>query len=126
MANQFISNSTVTYDVTADGLTEVSHDITLKNTTSDFYATSYTLSLDGINPINPIASEGSTNLPVKIMQNNQTTSLQIDFPNPVVGKDAKREFTISFQDKSLVNKTGEIWEITTPKLADTTSFDLLD
>src|SRR5260221_1304167 len=123
MAQQFISNSTVTYDVAVNGVTNVTHDITLQNTTSDFYATSYTLSLDGIQPINPTAQERSANLPVKVTQNNQTTSIQVDFPDPIVGKGAKREFTINFADKTLVNKTGEIWEITTPKLADSNSFD---
>ncbi len=123
MASQFISNSTVTYDVGVNGVTNVTHDITLQNTTSDFYATSYTLSLDGIQPINPTAYEGSSALPVKVIQNNATTSIQVDFPGAVVGKGAKREFIINFADKTLVNKTGEIWEITTPKLADSNSFD---
>src|SRR5258708_12022582 len=123
MASQFISNCTVTYDVGVIGVTNVTHDITLKNTTSDFYATSYTLSLDGIQTINPTAYEGSSALPVKVIQNNATTSIQVDFPGAVVGKGAKREFIINFADKTLVNKTAEIWEITTPKLADSNSFD---
>ncbi len=123
MASKFISNSTVTYDVATDGTTSVTHDITLQNATSDFYATSYTLSLDGINPINPTAHEGSQVLPLKVTQNDKVTSIQVDFTNPVVGKDSKRQFTINFTDKTLIGKTGEIWEITTPKLADATSFD---
>lgn len=123
MANQFAANSTVTYDVAVDGTTTVTHDITLQNLTSDFYATSYTLSLNGITPIDPVAYEGNANLPVKIKQSGETTSIEVDFPDEVVGKDSKREFSISFTDKTLVNKTGEIWEITTPKLADPTTFD---
>src|SRR5258706_3946605 len=123
MASKFISNSTVTYDVATDGTTNVTHDITLQNATSDFYATSYTLSLDGINPINPTAHEGLQVLPLKVTQNDKVTSIQVDFTNPVVGKDSKRQFTINFTDKTLIGKTGEIWEITTPKLADATSFD---
>jgi len=123
MAQQFISNSTVTYDVATDGTTNVTHDITLQNTTSDFYATSYTLSLNGISPVKPVALEGTQILPIKVTENNGITSIQVDFPDAVVGKNSKREFLITFSDKSLVNKTGEIWEITTPKLADTTSFD---
>jgi transglutaminase-like putative cysteine protease len=120
---KFNSNSTVTYDVGTDGTTTVSHDITLQNITSDFYATSYTLALTGISPINPIASEGFTSLPVKVSKDGETTSINISFPNAVVGEGNKREFLVSFQDKTLVNKSGEIWEITTPKLADATSFN---
>ncbi len=92
MASKFISNSTVTYDVAIDGTTNVTHDITLQNTTSDFYATSYTLSLDGINPINPTAHEGLQVLPLKVTQNDKVTSIQVDFIDAIVGKDSKRQF----------------------------------
>jgi transglutaminase-like putative cysteine protease len=123
VAKQFVSNSTVTYDVGLDGTTTVTHDITLQNKTTDFYATSYTLGLTGISPINPVAQENSTSLPIKVTSKNGTSSLQVDFPDAVVGMDGKREFSISFIDKTLVRKIGEIWEITTPKLADSNSFD---
>lgn len=123
MASQFISNSTVTYDVATDGTTTVTHDITLQNTTSDFYATSYTLSLSGISPINPAAIENGQTLPVKVTTDKGTTNLEIDFPDAIVGKDAKREFVVKFIDRTLVVKTGEIREITAPKLADSSSFD---
>lgn len=120
---QFISNSTVTYDIAGSGTTTVSHDISLQNATSDYYATSYTLSLTGINPINPKAYEGSVSLPVEVKTDNGATSLKVTFSEAVVGQGSKREFSIVFQDKTLVTKTGEIWEIITPKLADANSFN---
>jgi transglutaminase-like putative cysteine protease len=123
MASQFVSNSTVTYDVANDGTTTVAHDITVQNSTSDFYATSYTLSLSGISPVDPIASEANQALTVHVKRDNDTTLLTVDFPDAVVGQGEKRKFSISFTDKSLVQKNGEIWEITTPKLADSSSFD---
>ncbi len=123
MASQFITNSIVTYDVASDGTTTVNHNITLKNSTSDFYATSYVLSLSGINPINPTANEGGQDLPVKVSKENGNTMLSVSFPDAVVGEGEKREFNIAFTDKSLVVRTGEIWEITTPKLADPEAFD---
>lgn len=123
MANQFVSNSTVTYDVALDGTTTVTHEISLQNKTSDFYAASYTLNLTGISPLDPVAQEGNDMIPVKVTHNNGTTSIEVDFSDAVVGEGSTRDFTISFQDKTLVNKTGEIWEITAPKLADTNSFD---
>ena len=123
MAQQFISNSTVTYDVGIDGVTTVTHDINLENTTSGFYASSFTLSLTGIAPINPQAYEGLQNLPVDVTKDNGSTTLNVKFPDAVVGQGSKREFFLTFQDKTLVAKTGEIWEITTPKLADPNSFD---
>lgn len=119
----FSANSSVTYDVDANGTTTVTHEISLINKTSDFYATSYTLSLNGISPIEPTAFEGSQNLPVKVDVKNNITSLEVNFTNAVVGKNEKREFGIVFKDKTLVNKAGEIWEILTPKLGDNESFE---
>lgn len=123
MKDKFTSNSTVTYDIGDNGITTVTHDITLQNKTSGFYATSYTLSINGITPIKISAQQEGVDLPTKIKQDKNTTSIEVDFPNEVVGIGSKREFFITFQDKSLVKKNGEIWEITTPKLADTNSFD---
>lgn len=123
MAQQFISNSTVTYDVASDGTTSVSHDITLQNISSDFYATSYTLSLTDINPINPRATEGGGSLPVSVTTKDGNTLIKVDFPNAVVGKGSKREFFINFEDKTFVSKTGEIWEVNLPRLGNTDSFD---
>jgi len=123
MAQQFVSNSTVTYDVANDGTTSVSHDITLQNVSSDFYATSYTLNLTGINPINPRATEGGSSLPVTVTTKDGNTLIKVDFPNAVVGKDSKREFFINFEDKTFVTKTGEIWEVNLPRLGNTDSFD---
>src|SRR3972149_6624417 len=120
---QFVSNATVTYDIASNGTTTVSHDISLQNATSDFYATSYTLSLTGINPISPKAYEGSESLPIEVKTDNGTTTLKVTFSEAVVGQGSKREFSIVFQDKTLVTKTGEIWEIITPKLADANSFN---
>lgn len=123
MADKFISNSTVTYDIASNGETTVTFDLSIQNQTSEFYATSYTLSLNGINPVNPVAYEGNQALPVKITKEDSTYSINVSFPDDVVGKGNKRQFNISFEDKSLTSKQGEIWEITTPRLGEKTSFD---
>lgn len=125
MDSKFITKSTITYDVATDGTTTITYDVTLQNKTSSFYATSYSVSLDGISPQNPAAYEQNLTLPVKTTQKDNSTTLEVNFPDEVVGIDAVRQFSLVFKDRSLVHKTGEIWEITTPKLADINSLDYL-
>src|SRR3972149_9567388 len=119
----FTTSSNVTYEVNNQGLTTVTHNITLENAVSDLYATSYVLSLEGAKPVNPQAYEGTTPLPLVTSQNGDKTTLKVNFPDAVVGKGKQRNFYLTFQDSSLATKTGEVWEITIPKLSDTSSYN---
>ncbi len=121
--NAFISSSDVTYEVDNKGLTTVTHNITLENASNDLYATSYSLSLEGTKPTNPKAYEGSTLIPLITTQDGDKTTIRITFSDAVVGKGKQRRFSLSFQDSTLATKTGEVWEITIPKLSDPTTYD---
>lgn len=120
--DKFDISASVTYQVETSGTTKVTHNISIKNLYSDLYATSYSLSLDNINPVNPSASEGQKSLPVSVSKTNDTTTLRVDFPDAVVGKDKERKFQISFEDTSFATRTGEVWEIAIPKLSNPDSF----
>ena len=43
-------------------------------------------------------------------------TLSVDFDDVVVGFGSKRVFTISFEDGSFAEKTGEVWEISIPRV----------
>lgn len=121
--SSFISSSDVTYEVDAKGITTVTHNITLENAVTDLYATSYSLSLEGTKPINPQASEGLRILPLTTSQDGDKTTIKITFLDAVVGKGKQRHFSLTFQDNTLATKTGEVWEITIPKLTDPATYN---
>ena len=47
---EFITSSSVYYEVQQSGLTTVTHYLTLENAFTDYYATAYSLTLYGIEP----------------------------------------------------------------------------
>lgn len=115
---EFITESTVEYKVEKSGNTLVTHTITLENVFSNLYANSYSLILDGIEAKEIKAFDLTGNLNFKTEKNNDRTTINVTFQNPVVGKGKQRLFYITYNVNNFAQKTGEVWEITIPKLAD--------
>ncbi len=122
-SGEFTTDFDVTYTVKDNGLTEVSNKIILTNVYSDMYATSYSIVLDSIVPENAKAfgSDGSVYNLEKITEDNKTT-LKVTFPDTLVGKDKSRIFFVNFEEASFAIRTGEVWEITIPRIAEESNF----
>lgn len=119
----FAVDSTVTYKVEESGKTLITHDITLENLFSTLYATTYTLSLENINAQNVVAKDDSgKTIQVDSQQDGTKLNLKLTFNDVIVGKSSKRHFTISYENGSFATKTGEVWEISIPRLSDQSTF----
>ena len=121
-AGEFATDVTVNYKIEEGGTTIVSHLISLENLFSDLYATSYSLVLDNIEPKNISVFEGSKALPFKLSKEGAKNSLTIDFPEALVGKGEKRIFTVLFEEAGFAARTGEVWEISIPRLSSDENF----
>ena len=121
-AGEFATDVTVNYKIEEGGTTFVSHLISLENLFSDLYATSYSLVLDNIEPKNISVFEGSKALPFKLSKEGAKNSLTIDFPEALVGKGEKRIFTVLFEETGFAARTGEVWEISIPRLSSDENF----
>lgn len=121
--DEFISKVEAVYQIEENGTAKVTHNISLENSFSNLYATSYTINVVGLKPENVTATEGGQDLPIYVETKDDTTSIKVEFLTDVVGKGKKRKFSISFAEKSLAVKTGEVWEVTVPKLTNKESFD---
>ena len=119
---EFVTDSSIEYKVEENGKTLITHNITLENVFSDLYATSYTLVLENINLENPRAFQESTEVALTQSSEGASTILKVDFPNPVVGKGERRLFSIVFEESGLVEKSGQVWEVTIPRLKGNESF----
>ena len=119
---EFATDVIVDYRVEEEGNTRVSQTVNLENLFSDLYATSYTLVLDNIEPRNVSVFEGSTALPFEISKVGTKNSLTINFPDALVGKGKKRTFTVSFEEGGFAARTGEVWEISIPRLSPDENF----
>ncbi|MCX6706042.1 MAG: transglutaminase family protein [Candidatus Woesebacteria bacterium] len=121
---EFRTDVDVTYKVQETGITTVTNKITLENLFTNLYATSYTLILDNIKPANLIVSEVGKNLPFEVKTDGSKTNIVISFPNSLVGKGNKRIFSVSYDDSTIAQRTGEVWEISIPRLSSDSSFTL--
>ena len=122
-SGEFTTDFDVTYTVKENGMTEVSNKIILTNVYSDMYATSYSIVLDSITPINPKAySADGVNYDLITSQENDKTTLKVTFPDTVVGKDKSRIFYMNFDEGSFAIRTGEVWEVTIPRVSEDATF----
>lgn len=119
---EFIIDVNVNYSIQSTGITKVTHTISLENAQSNLYAQSYLLSLENINPINPQSFEGNKQLSLTKTEKGNTVSLQVEFDDAVVGKGKIRTFIIAFEEASFASRTGEVWEISIPRLSESNDF----
>ena len=119
---EFTTDYDVTYEVKETGLTSITNKITLTNVFSNMYATSYSIVLDSINPTNIKAYDANTGYQTKVGKEDNKTTIKIEFPDTVVGKDKSRTFWVSFDESSFAVRTGEVWEISIPRVSEEASF----
>ena len=113
---EFLTDSYVEYLVEETGNTKVTHTITLENVLPTIYAKSYSMTFDNMTAENITASQDGQDLELSDKKEGNQTTIQVNFPDAVVGKGNRRTFQVSFDVNNLVEKTGEVWEITIPKL----------
>jgi hypothetical protein len=121
--DEFSVDATVTYDVQDSGKTIVTHNISLENNFSTLYATTYTLGLENIDTQNITARDSKGDaIPTDIQKNGSATNIKVNFSDAVVGRGVKRHFIISYENTSFSVRTGEIWEVSIPRLGQDNSF----
>lgn len=121
--NEFSVDANVTYLVQESGKSIVTHEITLENNFSTLYATTYTLSLENIDAGSVSArDEAGRPLEVVTQKDGDKTDIKVSFPDAVTGRGSKRHFFVVYENGNFAVRTGEVWEISIPRLADETSF----
>lgn len=117
-AENFSTSYDITYTLTDSGLTHSSMNIDLVNNTSDYYASSYAVTLGFENVENLKAFDASGPLSPQVSKENGTYTVKVPFPSQVVGLNKKRSFTITFDTPDISKKQGAIWEVNIPGLSD--------
>lgn len=120
---EFETSYQVRYQVNPNGTAQVSQDISLTNKLSNVYATQYTLYFESTKITNIKASDNQGPLEVETSRTESTTQIKLKFKEEVVGTGKTLNFNLSYDALDLVFKTGQVWEITVPKLASATDID---
>jgi len=122
-AKDFSSFYKVTYEFDKNGEALVTQEISLVNQVSNLYVSQYSLSLVGGEISQVEAYDKIGPLKTKTEQKGETTILTLDFNEKVVGKDKILSFILKYKDSGLAKKEGNLWQISIPKLANSTDID---
>ena len=121
-APNFTTDYKVTYTVLENELTRAALTVTLTNTTTQYYASSYQMQLGFSEITNLTAADPDGELKPKITKTNDGYLLDITFNKKAVGQGDKLTFTITFDTKEVARKHGQIWEINVPGISNPEEF----
>ncbi len=125
-AEEFATSYDIIYDVGLDGVTEVTEKITLRNLTSQYYATQFSLTIGATQISDVFATDPAGPLEVKQEQKGTSTSLTVKFNQQVAGKDKLLPWTLKFKSKDFASKLGKVWEVSIPKIGPTSNLEKYD
>ena len=122
-SNEFSVDTNVIYNIQDNGKTIVTHNVTLENNLSNIYATTYTLGLENINISEARAeSDKGEAFQTEIFNDQNKTEIKVIFPDSSVGKGTQRHFKITYINTTFAIRTGEVWEVSVPRLGDNSNF----
>lgn len=122
-AEEFATSYDVTYDVSGDGVTTVTEKVTLKNLTSEYYATNFSLTIGSTAITDVTASDSSGPLETNIEKKGSSTTLSVKFNQQVVGIGKTLPWTLTFKSRDFASKQGNVWEVSVPKVVASTNLE---
>ena len=115
-AGEFSSSYDFNYDVSENGITKVTQNVALTNLTSDYRASSYSLTLKTPHVDNITAGDKTGPLKVEVKQDDSQTAINVKFGEIVVGNGKILNWTLSYETTEYASKNGLVWEINLPGL----------
>ena len=120
--DEFLVDSNINYEIEESGITHVNQNIIIENLRSDLYATSWTIELNSIDAKNIKSFQDNHEFEVEVNDDSEKVTVKVLFDDPIVGKGKSRNFNIAFDVDGLAVRTGEIWEISIPRLSEESNF----
>lgn len=120
---EFTTNYQVDYAVDRRGLTEARLNVELVNKLSNIYASEFSLSIGSTSLKDIRLSVGGQNVEPRMAVGDKTTNITVVFPEKVLGKDKSQQFSLSFTTADFARRTGNIWEVSIPRLARSETLD---
>ncbi len=121
--NEFSTSYDVKYDVSPDATTEVTQTITLKNLTSKYYASQFTLTTGSTTLTDVSAASQRGPLDVTVDKKDNKTNLTVKFGDQIVGIGKSQTFSLKFKSNDFAESIGKTWEINLPKSPVTDNID---
>ncbi|GEM_PF-285409 len=120
---EFSTAYDVAYDVNLDGTTQVTQKITLKNLTSKYYASNFTLTIGSTTLTDVTASDEAGPMETKVESQDNKTSITVNFNQQIAGADKRQVFTLKFKSKDFAGVLGKTWEVNLPKIPEASNIE---
>lgn len=114
---EFATSYDVIYDVGEDGISEVTEKISLKNLTSQYYASEFKLSIGASQIFDVKAADSQGPLEVTVEKKETSSQIQVKFNQQVAGLGKTLPWTLHFKSKDFAQNLGKVWEVRAPRIA---------
>ncbi|MFH0936816.1 MAG: transglutaminase domain-containing protein [Candidatus Daviesbacteria bacterium] len=114
--NEFSTSYDATYEIAADGQALVTQKITLKNLTSQYYASTFILTVGSTTITDLLASDGSGPLETSVEDKDNRTVITVKLNQQVAGENKEQTFTLKFKSKDFASSLGKTWEVNLPRI----------
>ena len=120
---EFATSYDVVYDVGSDGITTVTEKVTLRNLTSQYYASQFKLTIGATEVFDIKASDPGGTLEVSSKEEDTSTSISVKFNSQIAGLDKTLPWTLQFKSKDFAERVGKVWEVRAPKISATSNLE---
>ena len=114
---EFQTDYEVTYQIADGGKAQVLQKITLENKTANYYADKFELKIGSIKVEDVKASDGLGELAPEIKFDDNVSTISVKINERVIGLGKKVTLNLSYTSSELATKSGQIWEVSIPRLA---------
>lgn len=125
-ASDFETHVDTTFTIEESGSAHVEHILSVENRNSEKYLSDFILKLSGFSPTNTKAFKNGKGLRAVEIDNDGTTSILVQFDNPVIGVGNTQDFRITYDVENFASQFGEVWEFTVPQLEHNHEFATYD
>ena len=124
--SQFETDYQIHYTIDKNGTTTTVENITLKNKTPNYYADKFQLKIGSTKVNNVVAKDNTGTLDTNVNFDNNVTTIDVKFRDRVVGQGKSMSWILTYQTDEIATKSGQIWEVSIPRLAKSDDTGLYD
>lgn len=121
-ASNFTTDYVVNYTINNNANTRVSFDVTLTNTSEQYYASSYSIRLGFLDIANVVASDSDGSITPTITETSKGENVDLNFNKKATGLGNKLTFNLAFDTSDVAQSIGNVWEINIPGLSNQSDF----
>jgi transglutaminase-like putative cysteine protease len=118
----FSTDYNVTYNINQNATTHVNIAASLTNLTTNYYASSYAVTLGFKDVKNVTAYDSDGAIAPKITQNDNGTKIELNFNTRSVGDNVKQQFSIGFDTNEVAQNFNHVWDVNIPGIANQADF----